>query len=207
MQYLHCLRNNLICNYWCNTLFSFVINLKVVIGVHGIPSSFILYLNISNFSPPFFCSSSSKENVSHWVAKEVWFGEKIGIGLFARLKLTMHPIWPNISLWNICTKSMIFPWNPKSPSTHLLNKRGCIDKTHAFIDAWSCVGKARATCEWDQLQSDALQIKLTSKPTLVRLASSKLLVLLDIPTWVVVHLPQCGDQTRKGQWYCWFNSS
>ncbi len=39
------------------------------------------------------------------------------------------------------------------------------------------VAKAYATHEWDQLKSDALQIKPTSKPTLVRLVSSKLHVL------------------------------
>jgi hypothetical protein len=61
--------------------------------------------------------------------------------------------------------------------------------------AWT---KARVAHDWDQLQNDALQIKPTSKSTLVKLASF----------WTVcsfghshmgcgVHAPQCGDQVKK----------
>jgi len=52
--------------------------------------------------------------------------------------------------------------------------------------AWA---KARVTHDWDQLQSDALQIKTTSKSTLVRLVSFELLALLGIPTWGVGSMP------------------
>jgi hypothetical protein len=66
--------------------------------------------------------------------------------------------------------------------------------------AWA---KAHATCKWDQLQ-----IKLALKPTLVRLVSFMLIVLLSIPTWGVWGpCPQCDDQAKKGQWSCLFNSN
>jgi hypothetical protein len=45
--------------------------------------------------------------------------------------------------------------------------------------------KACATHKWGSLENYALQIKLTSKSTLVKLASSKLLAFLGIPTWGV----------------------
>ncbi len=49
--------------------------------------------------------------------------------------------------------------------------------------------KVYAAHEWDQLKNDALQIKPTSKPTLVRLVSSKLHVLLGILAWGVGSMP------------------
>jgi hypothetical protein len=66
MQYCHYLYDNIIIShcYLCNTSITYVITLKVVIGVHAIPSfplyyisssnaissSFIIYLNILIFS-------------------------------------------------------------------------------------------------------------------------------------------------------------
>ncbi len=47
----------------------------------------------------------------------------------------------------------------------------------------NCSNKDHATCEWDHLWNDRLQIKPTPIPTLVRVDSSKLLILLSI---------QCG---------------
>jgi hypothetical protein len=41
--------------------------------------------------------------------------------------------------------------------------------------------KTHATCEWDHLRNDALIIKPTPKPTLVKVTFSKLLTLLAIP--------------------------
>jgi len=51
--------------------------------------------------------------------------------------------------------------------------------------------KTHATREWDHLQNDALIIKPTPKPTLVKVTFSKLLTLLAIP-------PPCNDQVREG---------
>jgi hypothetical protein len=53
--------------------------------------------------------------------------------------------------------------------------------------------KTFATCECDHLWNDALQIKLAPKPTLVRVVSSKLFILLSIPTWGVGSTPPCNN--------------
>jgi hypothetical protein len=47
------------------------------------------------------------------------------------------------------------------------------------------LNKTHAACEWGYLRNDGLQIKLTSMPTLIKVVSSKLLNLLNIPTWGV----------------------
>jgi len=111
-----------------------------------------------------------------------------------------------------------------NPNTHLPDKKDHVNKTmhqwmHGFLNnpflrfwhnehkaiTWA---KAHATCKWDQLQNDALQIKLTLKPTLVRLAS----FYVDYSfrhscMGCGVHAPQCDDQAKKGQWSCLFNLS
>jgi len=50
--------------------------------------------------------------------------------------------------------------------------------------------KKRTTCKWDQLKSNPLHILKVPKPTLVRLASSNLFILLGIPTWGVGSSPK-----------------
>jgi len=81
------------------------------------------------FSLVLFIFDSLRVNVLHGLPNKAGFRKKMGIGLFARLKLAIHLIWKNIFLYNIRTKNMIFPQNWGSPNTHLFDKRGHAIKT------------------------------------------------------------------------------
>jgi hypothetical protein len=85
MQYPHYLCDNIIINHFCicNTFIAYVISLRIVSGVHAIPSSFIIYLNILIVCLVFLCFVSLGANVPHGVAKEGVTWEKDGISLFA----------------------------------------------------------------------------------------------------------------------------
>jgi hypothetical protein len=164
-----------------------------------------LYLTILNFSLV-LCFGGSRANVSHGVAKEglTWakdghrFIYKVQICntfYLAKYLLVKHLQWKH----NISTKL----GKPKHPSTW---QKGSCRQDHASMNArvltnpffrfWHNEHKAiawakvHATCKLDQLQNDALQIKLTLEPTLVRLASSMLIVLLGIRTWGVGSMPR-----------------
>lgn len=91
MQYLHYLCDNIIINHFCiyNTFIAYVMTLRVLSGVHVIPS--ILFYNLSKHFDCFPCFFADlKANVSHGVVKVGMTWEKDGIGLFAKLKIEMH---------------------------------------------------------------------------------------------------------------------
>jgi len=57
------------------------------------------------------------------------------------------------------------------------------EKVNPSFVCWAVVWtKTHAKCEWDHLWNERLQIKPTLMPTLVRIVSSKLFILLNIPT-------------------------
>jgi hypothetical protein len=57
----------------------------------------------------------------------------------------------------------------------------CVGKGKPLLSVSSnCSNKDHATCKWDDLWNDGLQIKLTLIFTLARVISSKLLILLNI---------------------------
>jgi len=164
-----------------------------------------LYLTILNFSL-ILCFGGSRANVSYGVAKEGLTWAKDGHRFICKVQicntfylakhlLVKHLQWKH----NISTKLR----KPKHPSTW---QKGSCRQDHASMNAWVLTNpffrfwhnehkaivwaKAHATCKLDQLQNDALQIKLTLKPTLVRLASFMLIVLLGIRTWGVGSMPR-----------------
>jgi hypothetical protein len=61
----------------------------------------------------------------------------------------------------------------------------------------NCSNKDHPTCEWDHLWNDGQWIKLTPIPTLVRVASSKLLILLNIRCQV--HPPHVMPRLKRDE--------
>jgi len=122
MQYLHCICNNLKSSHWCacNTLISFMVFFIIKCN------TFIFY-NLCKYldvSLVLLCFVGLGANVLHGLPRNAWLGRKMGIGLFARLKLVMHFIQQDIYIEN-----KIFPRNQGSLSTHLFSEKGCIVKT------------------------------------------------------------------------------
>ncbi len=151
-----------------------------------------------------FCWFNST-NVSHGVAKESMTWEKDG-----------HRFICNVEIRNpsyLAKYLLVKHLHRKHDIFIDLRKLGCLSiekkgpcwQDHASMNAqvlsnqfskFQCNkqkaiawAKAHAAHDWDQLQNDALWIKPTSKFTLVRLASSELLVLLGIPIWGVGSMP------------------
>jgi hypothetical protein len=158
-----------------------------------------------NFSLVLICFVGSKANVFHGVAKEGLTWEKDGHRFICKVEtcntsysakylLVKHLQWKH----DISTKL----GKPRHLSTR---QEGSCRQEHASMNAWVlnnpffrfrrnehkaiAWAKVHATCKWDQLQNDALQIKLALKPTLVRLVFFMLIVLLGIHTWGVGFMP------------------
>jgi hypothetical protein len=82
------------------------------------------------------------------------------------------------------------------------------EKVNSSFVCWAFArAKTHAKCEWDHVWNDGLWIKLTLTFTLIRVNTSKLLILLCIPTWGVRYFSPCNDQIKEGWKSCRFTLS
>ncbi len=74
------------------------------------------------------------------------------------------------------------------------------EKVNPSFVCWAIAQtKTHATCKWDHLWNDGLWIKSTLMPTSLRVASSKVLILLGIPTWGVGYPPHVMTKLTKDE--------
>jgi len=160
--------------------------------------------------------------VTWGLPRRAWFGKKMGIGLFARLKLAMHPILPNITCETFVSKAWYFHGIEVRMPIYLTKRAMSIKpRINECISLDQCffLNLAKWTkCNCSSKGLSHTQVGLVRKLCNINKTNIKVYIgkigffqiacsLRYSHMGCGVQASQCDDQVRKGQWSCWPNSS